>query len=374
MKKLLWLLLVLCLTLCACGDTNDTESAEKESEAEVQMESPKGSLENPYRMGETIVIDEMYLAGDHPAGEIPFRMEFTVIEAYPQEESEINRDRKQIPIARVQFAVGGEYEGQIALDQLFYRPLLTTEMEKEWPLFVSSDGGLQELRTLEVAEEYDQIITVYEEDDTAPVKEYPYLVLSYFYPDSTTVKELYIDLSSSYVPQEEEGDIEIPDEERDKYYRAASEAEKKGYYAVAKNLYEEIPGYKDADLRLQSVLDTLAPYNGTYCGASLQHEDVSVWLYVQDGTVWATYDMENASVLEYELFQYDTQADGTPAMAFATGLTRFFLDNPNASYSYGFALAQDGNRWSVAVTEGGTDRSWDSTLEKVSDTVDRDFD
>ncbi|MBR2489958.1 MAG: hypothetical protein IKB65_00545 [Ruminiclostridium sp.] len=325
-------------------------------------------------MGETIVIDEMYPVSDHPASEIPFRMELTITEVYSPEESEANRHKKQFPVARFAVSVTGDYEGQLELDQFFYRPLLTAGMEKVWPLFFPADGTMREVKALEIGEEYELVLTVYQEDEETDMKSYPYLMISYYYPDSSTINDIYIDLTSGRSSKTEEEAPDLTAAEQAQYYEAAVEAEDRGYYAVAKNLYEDIPGYQDANVRLQSVLDVLSPYNGTYYGESHQHEGVSVWVYVEDGTVWTTYDVENTPVLEYELFQYETQADGTPVMAFATGLTRFFLDNQNASYTHGFTMTQNGDMWSVMATEGGSDRSWNSTLEKVSDTVDVEFD
>lgn len=374
MKRLLCLLLVLSLSLCACGNNDDIETTEQEQEPVVQVEMPKGALENPYGVGETIVIDEMYPVSEHPASEIPFRMELTITDVYSPEESESSRYKKQYPVARFTVSVTGDYEGQLELDKFFYRPLLTAEMEKEWPLFFTSDGTVREVKTLEVGEEYDLVLTVYQEDEDAVMKDYPYLMISYYYPDSSTINDIYIDLTSSRSSQTEEEAPDLSAEEQAQYYKAAAEAEAKGYYAVAKNLYEDIPGYQDANVRLQSVLGILAPYNGTYYGESHQHEGVSVWVYVEDGAVWTTYDVDNTPVLEYELFQYETQSDGTPIMAFSTGLTRFFLDNQNASYAHGFTMTQEGDAWTVTAAEGGSDRSWNSTLEKVSDTVNVELD
>jgi len=373
MKRLLWLLLALCLTLCACGGDPDIEPTETDPEPVVQAESPKGSLENPYRVGETILIEEMYPAEEHAAHQVPFRLELTVTEAYSPEESEAARDNKLLPVAALRFSFSGQHEEPLPLDQFFYRPLLTADLAKDWPLLVSTDGRRQEVTAVKPGEVYDLVVTAYQADLNAPQKQYPYLMLSYYYPDSSTINDIYIDLTSGYLTPSEEEVSDLPVEKQDQYYQAAVAAEAKGYYTVAKNLYEAIPGYQDANARLQSVLAVLAPYNGTYYGASHQHEGVSVWMYVEDGTVRTTYDVENTPVLEYELFQRGTQADGSPAMAFAPSLTRFFLDNQNASYTHGFTMTQSGESWTVAVTEGGHDRSWNSTLEKVSDTVDETF-
>lgn len=372
MKKLLWLLLALCLTLCACGDTNDTEpTPQKEPEAVVQTESPKGSLENPYQVGETVVIEETYVNGDHPAGGVPFRMELTVLRVYTPEESEATRYKKQFPVASVNISVTGQYEGQIGLDQLFYRPLLNGQMEKAWPMLFTSDGSKQEVSALEVGAENRFVLTVYREEDDMPMETYPYLMISHFYPDSATNRDIYIALTgeSGTSPAEEAPDL--AEEERAEYYQAALAAEEKGYYAMAKKFYAAIPGYQDADLHLQEMQNVLAPYNGTYYGESELHEGVGVWLYVEDGTVWAAYDVDGFPILEYELFLQSTQADGTPVMAFATELGRFFLGNHNAAYVSAFTLTTDGQKWAIKAEEGNQDRSWDCTLEKVSDTVDR---
>ena len=368
MKRMIWLLLALCLTLCGCGG-DEIETTEQEPDSAVQTESPKGSLENPYRVGETIVIEELYPAREHPDNQVPFRLELTVTEAYSPEESEAARTQKQVPAARLRLSVTGDYAAPMALDQFFYRPLLSAELEKTWPLLFSAEDLSQEVTALEIGKEYDLILTTYQADENAAPQQYPYLMISYYYPDCDTINEIYIDLTSGYLEQSAETASDLSAEEQAQYYQAATAAEEKGYYAVAKNLYECIPGYKDANVRLQAVLAALAPYNGTYYGHSHVHDDVSLWLYIQDGAVWATYDVENTPVLEYELYQYGTDPDGSPIMAFASGLTRFFLDNQNASYTQGFTMIQDGETWTVTATQEGQDRSWNSTLEKISDTV-----
>ena len=374
MKRMLWLLLTLSLLLSACGNHDNIETTENPPASSVQPESPKGSLENPYMVGESIMIHEMYPVSGQPASQIPFRMQLTVTDVYSPEESASARNGRHIPVALLNISVTGEYEGEINLDKFFYRPLLTTEMEKVWPLFFPAEGNGKEVKSLEIGREYELILAVYQEDEAIPAKEYPYLMLSYYYPDSSTLNDIYINLINRSNAQPEETITNLSAEEQAQYYQAAVSAQEKGYYAVSKNLYEAIPNHRDANIRLQSVLTTLSPYDGTYYGESLQHEDVSVWLYIKDGTVWATYDVENTPVLEYELFLDSAQADSTSEITFAPGLTRFFLDNQNAAYTHGFTMTQNGRLWTVSATEGGSDHSWDSTLEKVSDTVDIEFD
>ena len=374
MKRRLLLLLALCLTLCSCENGPNTETTEQDPTAEMQVENPKGSPDNPYRVGETIVIDEMYPSAEHPANQIPFRMELTVTEAYSPEESASARIKKQVPAARLTLTFTGNYDEPMELDKFFYRPLLTPDMEKTWPLLFSVEDPAKELTALEMETEYDLLLTTYLEDNDAPVTQYPYLMISYYFPDCNTINDIYIDLTTGYQKQPTTETSSLSPAEQAQYYQAAVAAEKKSYYTVAKNLYESIPGYKDANLRLQSVLDILSPYNGTYYGQSHVHEGTYVWMYVQDGIVRITYDVENTPVLEYEIYQHGIDPDGTPWMAFAPSLTRFFLDNQNASYTHGFTMDRNEDLWTIAVTDGGHDQSWNSTLEKVSDGVDVQFD
>ena len=374
MKRMFWLLLAICLPLCACGNHENIETTDNDSVSSVQLESPKGSLENPYLVGEPIVIPEMYPVSGHPASQIPFRMELTVTDAYSSEESASNRLNTQYPVATLTLAVSGAYDGELTLDHIFYRPLLTEEMEKEWPLLFLADNTSQETSVLEVGQEYEMILAVYQQDANIPPSEYPYLMISYYSPDNSTLNDIYIDLSEVFQPEVVEDTPDLSPAEQDHYYQAAAAAEAKGYYAVAKNLYEDIPGYKDANDRLESVLNFFVPYNGSYYGESLQHEGASVWLHIQDGTVHATYDAENSRVLEYELFQYETRSDGSVIMAFGPSLTRFFLDNQNASYTHGYTITQDEDTWSVTATPDSQDCSWNSTLWKVSVTANETFD
>lgn len=370
MKRLLWLL-ALCLILCACGGDNDTEPADVEPEVEsvAQEYSPKGSQENPYRVGETIVIDEMYPVSGLSISGIPFRMELTVVETYTSEEGESLRIKKQIPVASLNISITGDYEGSLELDHIFYRPLLTTNLEKVWPQFFAPDRSRSEIKSLEVGEKNDFLLTVYQENQDDPIRSYPYMIISYCYPDSNTLNDLYIDLTSSQSTKPAEEVPDLSEEEKARYYEAAVAAEEKGYYAVANNIYEDIPGYKDSNVRRMAILNALAPYNGTYYGESQVYENVSVRVCVQDGVVWVSYDEENAPVLSYELFLYAEEDGAPPVMTFSSALTRFFLDNHNASYTQGFTLTQEGEDWIVKAVEGNSDQSWNCDLKKVSDIV-----
>lgn len=184
----------------------------------------------------------------------------------------------------------------------------------------------------------------------------PELVL-YFYGDEYSCSGLY----SAESPSEEV--MELSEEEN--IYNRAKDAEERGFYTTAMELYSRIDGYSDSKQKAEEMLGILRQYNGTYYGSSTQFQNVKVYYYIEDGIVRCQFEGQEISKSEYKLYKYGTSSDGSAMMAFGSDPVRYKVGD---TYTYGVAMnrLKDGS-YVVAAVSGSDNTSWNATSVKKID-------
>ena len=162
---------------------------------------------------------------------------------------------------------------------------------------------------------------------------------------------------------------EISKEE--KTYNTATIAEEKGYYTVAKNLYNQILDYKDSKEHYEKMMTILKEYNGTYYGESTQYKNVYYYIYIQDGEVRVQMSNSTSNQSKYELYVYGKDNEkGNDILAFSDRLTNLFSNKTDAVYGDGYAINKlDSEKYLVAATEGSMYHTFNGFYEKTSENV-----
>ena len=368
------------LSLCACDFEKTSSERETELSNTSQHDSDrKGTRDKPYQIGDTIIINgfKAYFDSGQYA-DVSFDLELVINKAYSYEEGVAIRESKYdtftaIPAANVTFTVTGNYENEMYYPDIFKIGVVDQKMQTN-TFDTLDDENQKSMQYIYTNVEYTANILCPYENGSKSVTEAKYFVIHYRNADNAE-EYIYISAkeqkSETNTASEEHQDVEnVPEEEVD--YRTARIAEEKGYYTVARKIFENILHYKDAQAHYDKMNSILQTYNGIYYGESTQYKNVRVYLYIEDGYVTAQFEGKEKSLSEYELYLYGDDS-GTPILAFGNGITDLFLLNPDISYDSAierFAITHlDDGGYLILAAEGSTSYTWNGIYEKISDSV-----
>ena len=381
-KKTILILIIVTFTLTGCsnssGSTSDITDSEVENETEEVEEI--GTRSNPYHIGDTITLENIkpYLSiyDDGKFKDVFFDLTLTVDDSYTVEEGISIRESKYdvyttIPAAKITFKLTGNYDDVMYANEIFQVSVVDGNMQTD--TFIELEDDDQKSYTSIYTEtEYTYNILRSYDKESSTVTVAKYYVLNYRDSEGTN-RYVYIssaDEETVNFSEEESSTDEEASSENTKY-SAAIIAEKRGYYTIAKNLFEEILDYSDSQEHYDNISSVLLEYNGTYYGESTQYTGVNVYLYIDNGIVTAQFEGSEKSPDEYELYLYGETDKGEAIMAFSPSRTSLFSLNTDLTYGDGFAIQklEDGS-YLIIATDGSNSYSWNGIYERISDFVD----
>lgn len=363
------------LCLMGCGSNTD--------ESKTTSNDNKGSRENPYKVGETIEIENAYVPDyfNKDAANIPYKIELVITDIIEKEEGIAFMERNYniftfIPSAEVTFSVQGDYSDAINFSSFMDIRSVTDEMEIKGASV--TDEKWEELYKFYTNVTYEKYITVqYDQNDTEP-DTYKYITIEYYSDVKCLDREtVYVLLEDTQKQDDNEAVDEdgnqqeesVEDSAEEIQYQSALAAEGKLQYTYAKRLYAELNGYKDSQQKMEDMISILSKYNGTYYGESLKFDNINVYMYVQDGTVRFKYDSADAEISPsvYEIYGAELDESLHEDTVIVGNERRSDYSNPSENYIW--IPQEDGSVMIAAWTENSIGNTWNGVYSKVSDSV-----
>lgn len=197
------LLFTLCMVFTGCGSGN----AENQIGTSESVKNEKGTRNNPYQVGDSIVFDEEMYNGkgesDTSCGTVPFRLSLTLNEVYTSAEGMALMEKEYdsftfIPVADITFTLTGDY--QDGIDYIFSCPfeisVLTDTMETQSHSLVTHD--LDSLNTLYTDTAYNVYVSGSYDSDRDEPYTHKYIVISYATDvNGEEKKSIYIELNNT---------------------------------------------------------------------------------------------------------------------------------------------------------------------------------
>ena len=328
----------------------------------------KGTRDNPYFIGDKIKISDLLDRFDQDTENLTFDLEIKVnkkISTYDGNEalnSQGYDTYTYIPIAEITFKLNGKYDNSIISDNVFKISTVNDNLENGASSFVNDK--MESKTEIYTGKEYTYYATrQYDQDGSNP--EIIYLLIEYLTKDYKT-KSVYIKLDDNNSKVKNNAATE-----EEKIYNSANIAKNKGYYTIAKNLYNEVINYKDAKENYEKMINTLKDYNGTYYGESTDRKGVFYNIFIQDGEVRVQLKDSSTNISKYELYSYGKDKNTeNPILAFSEAKTSLFKVVNDTKYGDGYAIQKlsDGS-YLVAATAGSEYTTFNGFYNKINSTV-----
>lgn len=332
----------------------------------------KGTIDNPYKIGDTVKIDGIYNIYNPAKKDISYSINFKINKKYSTSEGEGIRDKEYdkytyIPVASVTFEIKGD-DDSVQYGDLI--KLKTLDENLETNISSIENENQKQIAEVYIGKEYNYNITrQYEQGKNNANIEY---IIIEYRNKNNELQKIYIKLEEQLETSENNQEKKDSNNSVEaKKYNSGLSAEEKGYYTIALNIFSEIPSYSNSNEHYENMKNILKEYDGTYYGESAQYENVNVYLYIKDGKVRAKFKDVEMSSSKYELYSYGKNENGKEILAFADSRTSLFSLNNDTTYGDRFDIQklEDGS-YLVAATEGSTSYAWNGFYNKISDTVD----
>lgn len=164
------------------------------------IDNNKGTRSNPYKIGDTIEITEiydLYATSSSSKKDIPFKANITFNKVYSAEQGINMRKSKgydtftAVPIANISFEVAGNYDDKLNYDELFKITYINEDMtEKIYPI---ENEEQEQIGTIFTGTRYTVNLLCEHDTNTNEVDKIKYFVIGY-YDKNFDIHSIYVEL------------------------------------------------------------------------------------------------------------------------------------------------------------------------------------
>lgn len=327
----------------------------------------KGTRDNPYKIGDTIEITDIYdlYATSDSNKNVPFNATITLEEVYTAEQGISKRKSEYdkfttVPIAKVSFEVNGNYDDKLNYDEIFKISYIDENMEEK--SYVIENDKQEQIGTIYTGNKYTANLLCKHDNETDEVDTIKYFVIEYRDKNSNS-HSIYIEpVESSDDAINVENNIEtnydnaiklIDNEEYSKAYEVLQNISKdykdnlelrnyckgmifyKDYqcYGYALDYFAKCEDTLNTKDIKNEIMEIVSKYNGTYYYDSPKYpnKNLGIYMCVKDGKVGFQYKSSytNGVSISYSyslISKYNEETKQDELL-----ICNFFADKPETS-------------------------------------------